>query len=578
MSSFKETFEKTLKEKLEQKATLYASEETVLIKYFKYFDLDNSNSVSKTEWVRAVEKIGVVVEDNVELERLFDVYDTDHSGSLDYKEFSASLFGEDSRITKQLLAKTSLNSSYQRADEIVGDLKEKFLKRSLGSLIGLSRLYFTYDQNLTGFVSSEQFVQALKEYRIGINDPDLEFLFKFLDSDNKNKIKYSDFIHRVTGDMTFARQSIVQKAYKKLCEENETVTVSVIEQKFNTIGHPEIKTGKKTKDEVISDFISTFELHHSMYGKYDSIVSLNEFIGYYNYVSFKIPNDSYFEGLVSSSWKLYEIPLVERPTNAERIVNIGASTDDYMDRIRKKLANRGPRGILGLAKQFQIMDDDGSKTLSLYEFTKACKDFRLDIPETDIKKIFQAIDRDRSGYLDYDELLRALRGPINSFRRNLVDQAWKKVDKNGDGVLDIEDIRGVYSASKHPDVLSGRKTEDNILNEFLETFELNHNLGTGVDHKVTKEEFFEYYTNVSSSIEDDTYFELMITNAWKLKDDSVKNARWAGAYSSNNFSLNHKTQWLADHHRGQFGGTVISSAPFGTTDEPIDWSTSLRPQ
>lgn len=38
------------------------------------------------------------------------------------------------------------------------------------------------------------------------------------------------------------------------------------------------------------------------------------------------------------------------------------------------------------------------------------------------------------------------------------------------------------------------------------------------DRKITLQEFLEYYTNISSTIDNDEYFELMITNAWNLND------------------------------------------------------------
>jgi len=71
-------------------------------------------------------------------------------------------------------------------------------------------------------------------------------------------------------------------------------------------------------------------------------------------------------------------------------------------------------------------------------------------------------------------------------------------------------------------VVSGKKSEDMILQEFLETFETAHSMrnNQAPDHVVTKEEFEEYYNNISASIEDDAYFTTMINQAWKLTDES----------------------------------------------------------
>jgi hypothetical protein len=107
---------------------------------------------------------------------------------------------------------------------------------------------------------------------------------------------------------------------------------------------------------------------------------------------------------------------------------------------------------------------------------------------------------------------------MNNARKRVVLQAFKKLDKDGNGWIDINDVKGVYSAKFHPEVASGKKTETQILQEFLETFELHHNLmdSKAPDYVVTQEEFLEYYNNISASIDNDQYFELMITNAWRL--------------------------------------------------------------
>ena len=62
----------------------------------------------------------------------------------------------------------------------------------------------------------------------------------------------------------------------------------------------------------------------------------------------------------------------------------------------------------------------------------------------------------------------------------------------------------------------------------METFEAHRAMSKGDaaskkgDNKVTLNEFMDYYSNISASIDNDEYFDLMITNAWNLNNASYK--------------------------------------------------------
>ena len=189
---------------------------------------------------------------------------------------------------------------------------------------------------------------------------------------------------------------------------------------------------------------------------------------------------------------------------------------------RDKIKARGARGIIGLQKLFFIMDDDFSKSISLPEFTKACRDFKVGVSDENVPVLFDIFDTNRDGTLNIDEFLYAIRGELNDFRKALVEKAFRKIDIDSSGFLDIDDIKDVYNASKHPDVIQGRKTESQILNEFLETFEAHHNMKHQQerDSRITIDEFLEYYTNISVSIDNDEYFALMMNNSWNIKGDA----------------------------------------------------------
>eukprot|EP00794_Sanderia_malayensis_P008213 gene8213-9093_t len=174
---------------------------------------------------------------------------------------------------------------------------------------------------------------------------------------------------------------------------------------------------------------------------------------------------------------------------------------------------RGASGIKGLGRQFKIMDDDRSKSLTYEEFRKGTHDFGLVISEDETKAIFAAFDSDGMGTISFDEFIGKLRPPMSKTRQDLIAKAFKSADKTGDGILDAKDMKRVYNARKHPKYLNGEWTEGQVFNEFLKTFEPDE---ASRDGRVTLDEFTNYYAGVSNSIDDDAYFDLMMRNAWKI--------------------------------------------------------------
>lgn len=228
-----------------------------------------------------------------------------------------------------------------------------------------------------------------------------------------------------------------------------------------------------------------------------------------------------------------------------------------IERFRKALKARGANGIIGLSRQFKIADDNGTGSLDFMEFKKACRDFGIDIDPQDIESLFKSMDIDQSGEIDFNEFLRVVVGEMSQFRRNLVERAFRTLDVNMDGELDVKEFSQRYNGISHPDVRTGKKTEAEVLVEFMETFEKHHALvadkSTSKDGKVTLEEFIEYYNNVSCSIENDSYFDLMISNAWGLEGGSNPASMPYAGSAAKVSHVNAREAYRRDHHRNLFG-------------------------
>jgi len=80
------------------------------------------------------------------------------------------------------------------------------------------------------------------------------------------------------------------------------------------------------------------------------------------------------------------------------------------------------------------------------------------------------MDLDHSGAIDFNEFIRVIVGEMNPIRQNLVVKAFATLDINKDGEISLDEFQKKYDASQHPDVRSGKRTQDEVLIEFMETF------------------------------------------------------------------------------------------------------------
>ena len=233
-------------------------------------------------------------------------------------------------------------------------------------------------------------------------------------------------------------------------------------------------------------------------------------------------------GMAASASGRSPAPLTRQSTAAslvERQQEEGRNAEEILENMRVALKARGAVGISGLAKHFRIVDTEsgrgkGNGKLDREELTKCLRLCKLPLERNELEDLFTYIDDDSSGYLDYDEFLKALRGPMRVSRRKLVVQVFDAIDSmtrtggigQNDGCLTLDDIKDVYSAKDHPEVKAGKKHEAKVLQEMLECFEGGK--GGTRDGKVTLEEWIAYYEELSASVDDDDVFVAMVTGAW----------------------------------------------------------------
>lgn len=400
---------------------------------------------------------------------------------------------------------------------IIARIKERLVSRGIRGITTIGRSFRIMDDNRSQTLDINEFKKAANDYRFGLNDEEVELAFKAFDRKDTGVIDYEEFLRTVRGNMNDFRRKLCLQAFKIMDKDGSgCLTIDDIKGTYNAKFHPEVKSGKKTEDEVFLEFLETFEATYDQLSglQKDGKITVDEWMEYYENVSMSIDDDPYFELMMNNCWRMnnnttynnekkgwsnkdgkspnIQHAYTQRRTNhnSSNIFNIDNSEnskkpavnnfskkgDDVVLRFREKISSRGTRGIFGIRRSFMIADDDNSKTIDFNEFKKLLKDYRYCLPDADTQKLFSIFDVNRNGNVDYEEFLRGIVGEMNDFRKSLARKAFNKMDKNGNGKLELADIRGVYNGKMHPEVKAGKKTEDEVLAEFLDNFEYHFSI------------------------------------------------------------------------------------------------------
>ena len=128
----------------------------------------------------------------------------------------------------------------------------------------------------------------------------------------------------------------------------------------------------------------------------------------------------------------------------------------------------------------------------------------------------KAYDVDGDGNISYEEFLRGMREELNDRKKGMVQRAFDMLDKDGSGVITFKDVEALYDVSQNPEFLEGTKTRKEIITEFLDTFD---GMRGNNDGKITKKEFFDYYTDLAISTPSEEYFVVMMQQTWGIGED-----------------------------------------------------------
>lgn len=105
--------------------------------------------------------------------------------------------------------------------------------------------------------------------------------------------------------------------------------------------------------------------------------------------------------------------------------------------------------------------------MNVNEFLQAFDDLKIsNIQGSDLKLVFIIYDVLKQNKINYQAFLNDLYDEMNTYRHQLVSEAFRHLDTSKYGYVALDALKVKYDAARHPDVLKGLKSVEEARFEF----------------------------------------------------------------------------------------------------------------
>ena len=366
----RQIFEYELRRKLSMRAKTSTSEMSMLNNAFRFYDVNNTGNVGRNEWVRTFGKIGLNGFSEKDLLFLFDIYDINQVGLINYKNFTAYLYDQSTlqpveqqqaaQMPQQQLQQPIANDVVETKAPIGDDVhvnnnnmsiqmqqqqqelqipqqqqsftcptpakntvKQYFkqildeLRYKVNSKGGLT--YYTFASKLKGYedkirktISFEEFARALSEAQVNVDIKVCKDFFFIIDICDENNVSTDEILRLIKGPLSERRKMLIVNQFAMIDKDRlGFCPVTLLKNLYNADEHPEVKLGRKTPNEVYGEFIFSMDIYMNLKGLNEQI-GFEDFIEYYHGISASIVDDNYFADMLNGVWNKAAIMPIEQ--------------------------------------------------------------------------------------------------------------------------------------------------------------------------------------------------------------------------------------------------------------------------
>ena len=514
------------------------TEEQILYQQFKFFDLDSSGLCTLQNFIKANDRLGVVLPKFENFEIIFNYFCEPESSLLNYRKFIKEIFN---------FKPTNENVLIEKSEEIpdnnfINILTDKIIQRGgTFALIELVKNLQMVDFEGNKRMNIDNFIKALQRCKIFLNTNEMQSLFNEYDIFENGIVKYQILINIILEQFWDDKKLNLSEQIYYLLTGNgrRDASLNVLKNYFDQILVDSLD--KKFFIEFINEYKTINKINVSQ------TMNLKELVYFLKYYNFGRKSNKYLFDLINilkdeeeknkmNKNEVKQSGFKKLTQNKKQAEKEGKKINNYLGegyenprineinaRIREKLIKFGRKTIFNFLKHFKFYDNK-TKYITKYDFSKIFKNFNIKISIDDVDEIFKNCGVDKlSNSMNYELFLNDLiLGYTPKQRQDVINYIYDTIVERAQSLerdIDIKFLKDIYNENNN--YFLKNRSENRI--EFEECLELYHYSYNGFKKdKISKKEFCFFYYYISLLIPSDEDFFYMISNEWRVPLDNLK--------------------------------------------------------
>jgi Ca2+-binding EF-hand superfamily protein/diadenosine tetraphosphatase ApaH/serine/threonine PP2A family protein phosphatase len=355
---------------------------------FAKFDQNNSGLITETNWTRAMASVITLPIDWLTLRPYLAVLEDGNAGTEDSEADTSKAVSPDAKLIKYMKFldryKVKVDKTFWATWEAA--VIEKICNKLLEHSSTLKKAFSAMDANGNNIIEYDEFVSVLSQFDIGLSKEQIFDFMRTIDSNRDGHVDYEEFSHTFSAQWRSSKDSAKnQEHITWLKTQIQTIGDRIAKQKASLRAH--FKKFDTTGDGGLSyeEFADALKTELGLSYTQDEALQLARVVDANN--SHRI------------SWKEFKRKFTKPPTDPQTLLaSVLGSVSDAIHRSKTALRTL-----------FYQMDLDGSGKIDVEELRTGLEALNvlLSNPLTDeqIKTLHQHIDKDKDGFISYDEFL-----------------------------------------------------------------------------------------------------------------------------------------------------------------------------